>query len=306
VKIAAIHLRPDVTQIVEGRIQKNIFHIQRIFTLPSIFPTLLTFQQDAINDYFQELKKQLKNGNAAVYIGISDDLVKKIDCAERDYVSPEVWDSVVNPWMTQILQVEKEEYHVITPLHFQRKNKSIITGIAIRSTYLDAIFTAATTANMNLQSLEPGCYALLRFLNQWDQEHCILEVWERATCLTGYSPIRGMFKINLSQGWSHFLTMENGSKELCQTIITHDYTAYNTYQLANTNIPIYLVSDKSRELVPLLQESQFAGRLRTSSPPAPFIQSTLSNEDLFAFGIPLGLALAPLHERMIAYADTNG
>jgi hypothetical protein len=304
VKVAAVHLRPDMTQIVEGRIQKNVLHIQRIYTMRSIFPALLNFQQDGIDEYFLELKDQIHNKNAEIYIGLTDDLFKKIDCHERDYVSPEQWDSVVPSWMNQKLKVDKEEYHVITPLHFENNTKSIITGFAIRSTFIDALLTAATTANLNIQSIEPSCFAMLRLLNQWEEEHCIMEVWERSTAMTGYSNIRGMFKINLSQGWSSFL-MENGIERLDQSISAHDYTAFTTYQIANNNIPIYLVSDKSNDMERLLLESKFSSRFMNLSLSNKFIESKITSEQLSSFSIPLGLALAPLHERMIEDEDTS-
>lgn len=304
-KILAINLRPDVTQIVEAKIKKNSLTIERVDSINSIFPALLSFKQEAIEDFFLDLLGHIKNKSADVYLGIPDDLIKKIDCTDREYILPEEWDSIVTPWMTQYLKVEKNDYYVITPLHIQKSNKSIITGMAIRSTYIDGLFKGATSANLNIKSLEPSCYGILRLLNQWDREHCIMEVWERSTSVTGYSPIKGMFKIDFSMGWSHYLQMENGSDELCKCIAQHDYTAFKTYGTANTDIPIYLVSDKSRELLPLLQNSEFAFRLQRLLLPEPFIQSKIFNEELLPYGIPLGLALAPLHERMIEYADTT-
>lgn len=303
-KVAAIHFRPDVTQIVEGTIKKNVLHVQYTTTMRPIISTLLNFRQDAIGEYLKELKEKLHYKNAAVHFGLPDDFFKKIDCKERDHVSPDEWDKVVNDWMYQSLQVEKEDYHIITPLHFPHDSKSIITGIAIRSTYIDAIYHAAIAADIEIVSIEPSSYAILRLLNQWDQEHCIMEVWEKSTTLIGYSDIRGMFKINVSQGWSYFLE-DIGSSELYATISKHDYTAYTTYKIANTNIPIYLVSDKKGELRSLLLKSEIAFRLREPVIPEDFITSKIAEEELLEYAIPLGLALAPLHERMIEYADSK-
>lgn len=302
-KVVAINLRQDITQIIEGTIKKNVLHVQYTTTMRPIISSLLNFREDAMGEYLKELKENLHYKKAAVYFGIPDNLFAKIDCKERDYVSPDDWDEDVKDFMHQSLQLDKQDYHIITPLHFPNDSKSIITGIAIRSTYIDAIYHAAIAAKIEIVSIEPSSYAMLRLLNQWDQEHCILEVWEKSTSLTGYSDIRGMFKISTSQGWSYFL--EDGNGELYATISKHDYTAYTTYQIANTNIPIYLVSDKKAQLQSLLLKSEIAYRLREPVIPENFITSKIADEDLLEYAIPLGLALAPLHERMIEYADTK-
>lgn len=308
-KILAINFRPDVTQIVEGKIQKGSLIVERIVdNADSVYKILENFQEELVEVFLTELLKQVKNKTAAAYFGISDYLVKKIDCVERDYVPPQDWDKVVSDWLPQVLQVEKDNFYLTAPIHLEKRNKSVITGVAVPSSYINVIFKAASAAGIKIKSIEPACYGLLRVLNKWDREYCVIEIWEKMTSITGYSPIRGMFKINESLGWSYYLNAEGGKDELLKRIVAHDYAAYNTYKLANTNIPIYLISGKfSKHLEAIIQNSNFAARLQQLSQIVPgFIKSKLPQEQLSHCAAAVGLALTPLHERMVENANSSG
>lgn len=303
-KIVAVNFRSDITQIVEGKINKSTLTIVNVGRVRSIFPVLNSLKQEAVEDFLFEIREQVKYKNAEAYFSIADDLVKKIDCAGRDYVLPEEWEKEVYPWVSQMLQLNKDEYYITTPLHFQKKNRSLITGIAIRTTYIDLLFKAAMAVEFDLQMIEPSCYALLRYLNQWEREHCIMEVGETSTSIVSYNPVRGMFKMGSSYGWAHFL--DDGKEEFEQCIASHDYTAYSTHGLANMNVPIYLISQKSQDLLNAFQDTKFSERLK-KIPLGNFdgyLLSKLPEQEIINFGVPIGLALAPLHERMISYGNT--
>lgn len=303
--VAGINLRSDKTQILEATIKKEVVTVKQLSDMPSIFPTLRDLKKNETGDFFLSLREQLKNKNAEIYIGIPDELIKKVDCSSRDYVAPPQWDNVVFPWMKQLLQADKDDY-VTTPLHFRRKNISIITGIAIQTSYIDLLFQAAVAAKLDLQLIEPSFFALLRYLNQWESEHCVMEVGERSTSIVSYNPISGMFKLGFSYGWTHFLPAGRQKFEQCIAVL--DFTAYNTHGLINVNVPIYLISPKRRELAALLTESKFSGRIR-SIPYGNFeehICTDIAHATLISYAVPLGLAFAPLHERMVLYGrDTT-
>lgn len=304
-KILAINLRPDVTQIVEARIKNDILHIETVNSMQSLFPALASFNYDLAEDFFSDLRQRVKFKNAQTFMSLSDELIQTIDCGTRDFVSSDRWNAVVPAWISQFLQLDKTEYYITTPLHFPKKNRSIITGIGIRSTYIDLLYLTAIAAGLDLQLIEPSCYALLRYLNQWDREHCIVEVGEITTSIVGYNPVRGMFKTCSSYGWTHFLADEFDELEGC--ISSHDLTAYNTYSLANTNVPIYLISAKSKELMELANNREYFDRITKISALGSnsFCQSELLEQEIVKYCVPIGVALAPLHERMVSYGRSS-
>lgn len=302
--VIGIQIRPDRTEIIEAKLVKG--DIVRILRQESLYPCYSMIEQlrtVELSEFFQDIRSRVKHKNAPVYFGISDNLIKKIDCQEHEAILPEKQNTLI-PWMEQVLQLSQEEYYISTPILFQEKSNTHVTGMAVRRTYIDIILKAADEAALNLQTIEPAAFALLRFLNQWDSEHCVMEVWEKSTTITSFNPINGMMTITLAFGWSYFLEQASGHAEFIDSILKHDYTAYSTYGLANNNIPIYIVSDRAKQLSELLTADALYARLRD---PLHFMEE---HPFLIASSQPIsaaaaGLVLTPLHERMVSLYDTN-
>lgn len=298
-EVIGINLRPDSSQIIAGSLHKDVLQVKQIEALAPVLIEVLNGDIEAIAEFFTMATKAIKKKHADIYLGLPDDVVK-IDCAERDTVDEEHWAAVIHPWVAQLLQVNQDDYYIKTPLVLPKRNGRInITGAAMQKRLVDNLLQAAELAKVNLISIEPATFGLLRFINNWETEHCILEVWERRSSITGYSPIKGMFKIGLpSFGWRNVLEFNDGAEQLAQNIVLHDYTAYQTYGLANTNIPIYIVSQR-QEITSHLINSSLADRIHSLTVPDKLIKSKRYDQDeLNAYGTPLGLAFYPIFERM--------
>jgi hypothetical protein len=294
--VLGINFRPDVTQIIEGKIKKNQLLVQDIQTMPSICPVLDSMQQENVTDFFSDIMNVVKKKRAVAFLGLSNEHIKKIKCSERNIVLPDQWEQEVYPWMAQQMQLDYSDYYICTPLkRFTRNENVLVTGMAIRKTYVDLLYNAALTVNMEIRTIEASSFALLRFLNCWDKEQCLLEIWENRSSIIGYSSIFGMFKVDYAKGWKVFA--EN-QEELERYISSHDYTAFNDYKVANNTIPMFLVTNGYSALAGVF-ETLYPDRLMRNRQTHPYVKGDIIAD----YAALYGLALNPLRDKMLADLD---
>lgn len=298
--VISINIRPDYTEVAEGFLKKNQIMVRNLFRHKTMYPFLTRFREEEIAVELLEILEQCKKKKAQIFISVPDDLVK-IDCGERDYVEPSLWETDAMKWVLQLLQIEKEGYYIQTPIHIPKANRSCITGMAIPTAFIETLWKAASLIKVKLNVIETASFSFLRYLNQWDREHCIMHVWDHTTTICGYSPIKGMFKLSFpSYGWKNVLALGEKEESLNEKVVMHDVTAFNTYGLANTDIPIYLISPKQEELSSIISR-QYANRLMPIPNPIHFLNSKQYGcYELSAYAVPLGLMLRAVQERMSA------
>jgi hypothetical protein len=294
-KVLAVNFLPDQTQVVYGKIKKNQLYLLECAKLPSVFDDINNFRQDSVYDFLANLSEKFKCD--AFYIGLSSELIKSIVFKDREHVTKDDWDAVIPNWMAKEMGIDSKDFVINTPLICNKEYRMIISGVAIRKTYIDLLYNASIKANLPLRSIEPACFALLRYINNWNSESFILEVTDKGTHCISFSPIRGLFKSLYSAGWEDYLSERGGMAELEQCISTFDYAAFNTYERANNNIPIYVISSKSDQIYALARASNLGERFQICSD-SVFVKNDNMRE-MRQHTSAIGLALTSMHERMI-------
>ena len=296
--ILGIYLRPDMTQVVNVvyKNNKGVEVVSREEMIPCL-EQLKGLKVEELGDFFCEIVSRFKIKTPDIYIALPDELLF-IDCGEKK-IDPDVnWNDQVNPWVGQLLKIDSEEFSISTPLVFKKKDTINITCAAIKKDYVKALIKAAQRAGVNLKAIGSSSFSSLRFINMFEAEQCFVEIWNRSCSITGYSPIKGMFKLGFpSFGWQDINNSPDGIEKFLQNIVLHDYSAFTTYGLANPDIPIYILSPKTEEITELLMLSNISSRI-IKLPPSNLVSSKHLNKDqLLEYAVPIGMALYPFYQR---------
>lgn len=289
-----IYFGHESTKIVRATgSDKSSVQVKKLVAANPVIDVLKNKDAEGLAAFFQDVKKMLKINQEDIYIGIPDEFVR-IDCDEHDDMNKDSWDGFVEEWVSQFLQVDTETRYVVAPIKLNAgKGRIAVTGVAVPKDIVDVIMEAAELVNFNVASVGPASFGFLRFLNMWDDEHCVMEVNENRTSIVSFSPIKGMFKLEFNNGWNDILNKAEGVDVLFSNIAMHDFTASETYGLANTDIPIYIISKRHDEIASILHTTKFARRIAgIESIPIPLVElKKVDEETACDFCIPIGLIL---------------
>lgn len=291
-QVVSVNLRPDRTQIVVGSFKKNNLTVEKLMTFQPVFPFLQ--DEDILQEFFQSTVKIIGNRTANWCITVPD-VITTINCDEHDPVEMTNWKNVLSPWVHQMLNLDQEQYFASVPFVLSRKNKIHITGAAIKKNIVTTLCQVAERSGILVESIEFASLGLLRYLNNWEKEYCILEIWENSSSIVGFSFIKGMFKQPCFSTASDILADPH---KFSQMISSHDYTANDTFGRANTNIPVY-IHTSNPAILTIVNQSDLRERLGDMYPAEAIRAKKYTTEELQEYCVPIGNCFSPLYERVI-------
>lgn len=301
-----IYLRPDGSQVVIGEVKKKkgleVFDSE---VMEPVLSYVISGETEQLTDFFLRICKLFRIKRKEVYLVLPDELVL-MDCQERDIVDPDKWEDTIIPWAAQLLKVSDDDYVITTPFVIKKKDKLNITFAAIKKNFVNTLVQAASAADIKLVAIGSSSFALLRYLQNWDSEHCFIEIWEQSLAITGYNPVKGMFTLGWpSVGYQELLYGPGDNDEILQYINRHDYMAFKTFDgLANTDIPIYLVSPKDIEITSLLSTFDVGKRLQSVVPPENVFSKSLTKDKINEFAVPIGMLLRSIFDQRKTTEET--
>ena len=77
-----------------------------------------------------------------------------------------------------------------------------IPSMKIEKTYIDSLLQASKNVNLLIKSIEPLSFCAIRYKNTFQQETYIFEIYKYSASIVMYSPLAGLFKMNLSKEYT--------------------------------------------------------------------------------------------------------
>lgn len=294
-------LRSDCTQLVRSVVtsKKNqqVVNVVGATTLPPCLDWLRKGEIDFLVSMFKEAAISFGSLYEEFYLVVPDEFVL-MDCKSFDYGADEnVSKERLERWTKELMNINVADYHYDFPIKYSDGGGNCFTCCCMRKDFVDLVIQAAKEAEHTLISLEPASLAYLRCINKWDEQHCILEIFEDYGTIVSFSPVAGAFRIPSERmAWNRLsrLDQEEMAQVISQEIAKHDVVAVQTFQLADTDIGIHVISPFKEQLlqVPILRDRCAHGEI-----PTEFVKLGVRGnvDDLI---VPIGATLQSI-ERMM-------
>ena len=291
-KITAINFRAQDTQILSAAYDKSQVVLQDIYTMDSVLKSIISGDTGKMTAFFAKLKKELPNGVGRIFIALPTGLTR-INCACGDYDKAADLNSTVEKWKLQILDIGAgEDWYIDIPLMIKRPTKLNITAAAIKKTYIDTLFDAALGEQLYLHSVEPSCVAVMRYIDKWKENYCVLEYDQNELTLCGYHPERGAFVMTDYL----FAEINNIGSRLSKLLPLFDFTAGKTFDGFDAGSMAIISTDDDSDLITVLESSSYLYR-KSSMPAAnPLIDKGILKAVQWAAVFGLALHLPGLKE----------
>lgn len=293
-----IFFRQDVTQVVRSVENKGVTHIVSTAELPAAFDWVVKSDVEVLASIFKEAISKFGVVHEEFYVSLPDELFE-LDCGPYEAGIENEDEDTKRKWAANFLHTDPNGSEFGFPFELRKRASRIVTCCALKKSIRSALTDAVKAAGQNIILIEPAMASYLRYLNDWEREHCFLEVFNTAMVIMSFSPVFGAFKLPLPDyDWNRIEGFDsiNFSMMIDQIIAQHDSTAYQTFNgVANTDIKIHLISPFQERL---LTSETLRQRLAGMPGEQPYIQSDLTKEELHELIVPIGAVLQPVEEVM--------
>ena len=99
----------------------------------------------------------------------------------------------------QTNNIDTDKYYYSLPFNLKSAAFSWKTVYSIEKTYIDTLLQASKNVNLLIKSIEPLSFCAIRYKNTFEQEAYIFEIYKHSANIIMYSPIAGLFKMNLAK-----------------------------------------------------------------------------------------------------------
>ncbi len=285
-------MRPDRTQVIKGEIKKNkSLNVTLTQNLSTYADALDHEDVDQLIEMFLEIKEMTSTFAEEIYLVLPDYQFFSVDCyLVSNTADEEVERRQIEEIFRDRLRIDQtENFYYAIPMLCKSSLETRRTIYTILRRKIDALIEAAKATDIALVSIEPASFSYLRSLHQWEEEHCLVEIFDNNACIVSYSPVAGIFRHDCVEiNGRSFEEDPVAVNDKVNVLLTqNDMTAKETFEMINSERPLRILSDKKEiRMVPA-----WGARLQSPDCFPEGVNSNLIDDEQAEWMVPLGAIL---------------
>lgn len=297
----AIAIFEDITQIVVGKKVKNKLEIKSLISYKSIYEAYINRDVNSLTMYLDEIVSLTKS-KTDIYFILPDD---KFNVDYFYYPTNSEKQKDIDKFL-QTNNIDTNKYYYSLPFNLKSTTFSWKTVYSIEKTYIDSLLQASKNVNLLIKSIEPLSFCAIRYKNTFQQETYIFEIYKYSASIVMYSPLAGLFKMNLSKEYTiDNLKTKNSSMMLSDALLQANAVAKNKFKAITGNADIHILSTKENISKLTFASTDENARIYKMRPNSNLIVKKYNQIEIDTYYIGIGSLLQKLEPPRLKYIKIN-
>lgn len=297
----AIAIFEDITQIVVGKKVKNKLEIKSLISYKSIYEAYINRDVNSLTMYLDEIVSLTKS-KTDIYFILPDD---KFNVDYFYYPTNSEKQKDIDKFL-QTNNIDTNKYYYSLPFNLKSTTFSWKTVYSIEKTYIDSLLQASKNVNLLIKSIEPFSFCAIRYKNTFQQETYIFEIYKYSASIVMYSPLAGLFKMNLSKEYTiDNLKTKNSSMMLSDALLQANAVAKNKFKAITGNADIHILSTKENISKLTFASTDENARIYKMRPNSNLIVKKYNQIEIDTYYIGIGSLLQELEPPRLKYIKIN-
>lgn len=297
----AIAIFEDITQIVVGKKVKNKLEIKSLISYKSIYEAYINRDVNSLTMYLDEIVSLTKS-KTDIYFILPDD---KFNVDYFYYPTNSEKQKDIDKFL-QTNNIDTNKYYYSLPFNLKSTTFSWKTVYSIEKTYIDSLLQASKNVNLLIKSIEPLSFCAIRYKNTFQQETYIFEIYKYSASIVMYSPLAGLFKMNLSKEYTiDNLKTKNSSMMLSDALLQANAVAKNKFKAITGNADIHILSTKENISKLTFASTDENARIYKMRPNSNLIVKKYNQIEIDTYYIGIGSLLQELEPPRLKYIKIN-
>lgn len=297
----AIAIFEDITQIVVGKKVKNKLEIKSLISYKSIYEAYINRDVNSLTMYLDEIVSLTKS-KTDIYFILPDD---KFNVDYFYYPTNSEKQKDIDKFL-QTNNIDTNKYYYSLPFNLKSTTFSWKTVYSIEKTYIDSLLQASKNVNLLIKSIEPLSFCAIRYKNTFQQETYIFEIYKYSASIVMYSPLAGLFKMNLSKEYTiDNLKTKNSSMMLSDALLQANAVAKNKVKAITGNADIHILSTKENISKLTFASTDENARIYKMRPNSNLIVKKYNQIEIDTYYIGIGSLLQELEPPRLKYIKIN-
>lgn len=297
----AIAIFEDITQIVVGKKVKNKLEIKSLISYKSIYEAYINRDVNSLTMYLDEIVSLTKS-KTDIYFILPDD---KFNVDYFYYPTNSEKQKDIDKFL-QTNNIDTNKYYYSLPFNLKSTTFSWKTVYSIEKTYIDSLLQASKNVNLLIKSIEPLSFCAIRYKNTFQQETYIFEIYKYSASIVMYSPLAGLFKMNLSKEYTiDNLKTKNSSMMLSDALLQANAVAKNKFKAIIGNADIHILSTKENISKLTFASTDENARIYKMRPNSNLIVKKYNQIEIDTYYIGIGSLLQELEPPRLKYIKIN-
>lgn len=297
----AITIFEDTTQIVVGKKIKNKLEIKSLISYKSIYEAYINKDVNSLTMYLDEIVSLTKS-KMDIYFILPDD---KFNVDYFYYPTNSEKQKDIDKFL-QTNNIDTNKYYYSLPFNLKSTTFSWKTVYSIEKTYIDSLLQASKNVNLLIKSIEPLSFCAIRYKNTFQQETYIFEIYKYSASIVMYSPLAGLFKMNLSKEYTiDNLKTKNSSMMLSDALLQANAVAKNKFKAITGNADIHILSTKENISKLTFASTDENARIYKMRPNSNLIVKKYNQIEIDTYYIGIGSLLQELEPPRLKYIKIN-
>ena len=297
----AITIFEDTTQIVVGKKIKNKLEIKSLISYKSIYEAYINRDVNSLTMYLDEIVSLTKS-KTDIYFILPDD---KFNVDYFYYPTNSEKQKDIDKFL-QTNNIDTNKYYYSLPFNLKSTTFSWKTVYSIEKTYIDSLLQASKNVNLLIKSIEPLSFCAIRYKNTFQQETYIFEIYKYSASIVMYSPLAGLFKMNLSKEYTiDNLKTKNSSMMLSDALLQANAVAKNKFKAITGNADIHILSTKENISKLTFASTDENARIYKMRPNSNLIVKKYNQIEIDTYYIGIGSLLQELEPPRLKYIKIN-
>ena len=297
----AITIFEDTTQIVVGKKIKNKLEIKSLISYKSIYEAYINKDVNSLTMYLDEIVSLTKS-KTDIYFILPDD---KFNVDYFYYPTNSEKQKDIDKFL-QTNNIDTNKYYYSLPFNLKSTTFSWKTVYSIEKTYIDTLLQASKNVNLLIKSIEPLSFCAIRYKNTFEQEAYIFEIYKHSANIIMYSPLAGLFKMNLSKEYTiDNLKTKNSSMMLSDALLQANAVAKNKFKAITGNADIHILSTKENISKLTFASTDENARIYKMRPNSNLIVKKYNQIEIDTYYIGIGSLLQELEPPRLKYIKIN-
>lgn len=297
----AIAIFEDITQIVVGKKVKNKLKIKSLISYKSIYEAYINRDVNSLTMYLDEIVSLTKS-KTDIYFILPDD---KFNVDYFYYPTNSEKQKDIDKFL-QTNNIDTNKYYYSLPFNLKSTTFSWKTVYSIEKTYIDSLLQASKNVNLLIKSIEPLSFCAIRYKNTFQQETYIFEIYKYSASIVMYSPLAGLFKMNLSKEYTiDNLKTKNSSMMLSDALLQANAVAKNKFKAITGNADIHILSTKENISKLTFASTDENARIYKMRPNSNLIVKKYNQIEIDTYYIGIGSLLQELEPPRLKYIKIN-
>jgi len=297
----AITIFEDITQIVVGKKVKNKLEIKSLISYKSIYEAYINRDVNSLTMYLDEIVSLTKS-KTDIYFILPDD---KFNVDYFYYPTNSEKQKDIDKFL-QTNNIDTNKYYYSLPFNLKSAAFSWKTVYSIEKTYIDSLLQASKNVNLLIKSIEPLSFCAIRYKNTFQQETYIFEIYKYSASIVMYSPLAGLFKMNLSKEYTiDNLKTKNSSMMLSDALLQANAVAKNKFKAITGNADIHILSTKENISKLTFASTDENARIYKMRPNSNLIVKKYNQIEIDTYYIGIGSLLQELEPPRLKYIKIN-